>query len=192
MSLLPAAIRITDRRGMRRPDGLEWTLRVNHSDLTSSHNYRWPFPGNWAEVIPGQREFTTNDPCPAFPGDGLCLARTWNGAASGQISAAEAILLVGWHPDDVLCDSPEKLRVRRAFVADVLTLRALLAERQADEPLNLQRADLYGADLRDVNLRCANLRCANLRCANLRRADLGGADLYGAYLGDAIGARTDA
>jgi hypothetical protein len=200
MSLLPAALRIAERRGMHMPDGLEWSLRVCRADFTNTRNFRWPFPGNWAEAGPAGRDFTTDDPCPQFSGDGLCIARTWRGAASGSL-CAEVVLLVGWAPNYVLHDSAEKLRVRRAYVADVTTVAALLAERKEDERANLSGANLSGADLGRVDLsrvslsgaclRRVDLSGANLSGANLSRADLGGAYLSGVDLSGACLSRVD-
>jgi hypothetical protein len=175
--------------------GMKLAWRVVNPDFTSRNGYRWAFPGNWAEPNRTDRPMTTGDACPTFDGDGLCLAKTFAGAASGGIVASTA-LVVGYMPDDVLGQDDEKLRVRRAFVIEVLDMQRLLRDgagasanlRLADlysanlRSANLRSADLYSADLRSANLRSANLRSANLRSANLRSADLYSADLGSANL----------
>jgi hypothetical protein len=184
ISLLPAALRIAERNGAKLPDGLTWGLRSVHPDFTSSRGFRWPFPGKWAAA---SGPFTkSSDPCPSSPGDGLCAGLSWDGIASGGISA-NVVLLVGWRASSVLGESEDKIRAKRVYVAEIITVAALLAERSNDEALdlrgaNLRGANLRGADLYGANLRGANLRGADLYGANLRGADLRGADLYGANL----------
>ena len=168
--------------------------RSCHPDLRSSYGYRWPWPGNEATApLPDDREFTRGDPCPRFIGDGLCLAKTWRGAASGSIPAITC-LLVEFDPGDVLGEDDDKVRVSRCRVVDVFDGPALIRDgwcRRADlghanlRHANLRGADLGHADLRGANLGDANLRGADLRGANLRGANLGGANLGGADLGDA-------
>ena len=128
--------------------------RSVHPDLRSSHGFRWPWPGNEAVApLPDGAEFTRGDPCPEFPGDGLCLAKTWRGAASGGIPAITC-LLVEFDEGDVLGEDDDKLRVSRCRVIDVFDGPALIR-------------DGWGAG---VNLWGANLAGANLRGANLRGA----------------------
>ena len=163
--------------------------RACHPDLRSSYGYRWPWPGNEATApLPDDREFTRGDPCPRFIGDGLCLAKTWRGAASGSIPAITC-LLVEFDPGDVLGEDDDKVRVSRCRVVDVFDGPALIRDgwcRRADlGHANLRHANLRDADLRGADLGHANLRHANLRGANLRVADLGDADLRDANLGDA-------
>ena len=168
--------------------------RACHPDLRSSHGYRWPWPGNEATApLPDDREFTRGDPCPRFIGDGLCLAKTWRGAASGSIPAITC-LLVEFDPGDVLGEDDDKVRVSRCRVVDVFDGPALIRDgwcRRADlghanlRHANLRDADLRVADLRGADLGGANLGGADLGVADLRGADLGGANLRGADLGDA-------
>ena len=173
MTLLPAALRIAERRGMKLPAGeLEYGLRQGRSNFVSSHDFRWPFPGRWAKA---SGPFTTSaDPCPAHEGDGLCVGQSWSGMASGG-APADVVLLVAWRHADVLARSSEKIRVKRAFVVDAFTVFELLDERKSDELANLYGANLYGADLYGADLRGANLYGANLRGANLYGANLRGA-----------------
>ena len=136
--------------------------RAVHPDLRSSHGYRWPWPGNEATApLPDGREFTRGDPCPQFVGDGLCLAKTWRGAASGSIPAITC-LLVEFDQADVLGEDDDKIRVSRCRVVDVF-----------DGPALIRDGWCRGADLRGANLWGANLWGANLWGADLRYADLG-------------------
>ena len=163
--------------------------RAVHPDLRSSHGYRWPWPGNEAiaPLLDGA-EFTRGEPCPQFIGDGLCLAKTWRGAASGSIPAITC-LLVEFDQADVLGEDDDKIRVSRCRVVDLFDAPALIRDgwcRGADlRGANLRGADLGGADLRSADLGYADLRGANLCGANLWGADLRYADLGYADLGDA-------
>jgi len=167
--------------------------RAVHPDFRSSNGFRWPFPGNDAVADPGDRKFTTGDPCPRFPGDGLCLAKTWAGAASGRIPAITC-LEVTYDPADVLGEDEHKIRVSRCHVVDVFDAPALIRDgwmARADlSRADLSRAFLYGADLYGADLSGADLYGADLSGADLYGADLSGADLsranlYGAFLSGA-------
>ena len=125
--------------------------------------FRWPWPGGWAEAPDDGRDLTTNHPdkaCPSETLGGLCLAKTWKGARSGGVPAHVG-LVVAYRPEDVLGEDADKLRVRRCFVLDVV---------------DLYRANLSRANLSRANLSRANLSGANLSRANLSRANLSGAD----------------
>ena len=179
IALLDVAEEIADDGGMDKPAGLHWGLRANHADLRSRDGYRWPWPGQWTPDCDNIDEANT-DGCPTWPGDGVCVALSWDGMAQGGIPA-RTLLLVGWHPDDVLGGDASKLRVRKAFVRDVIDLRRLVdAAKERIRGAYLGGADLRGADLRGANLWSADLGGADLRGANLRGADLGGAYLGGA------------
>ena len=161
-------------------------FRAVHGDFTSSHGYRWPYPGQTAHApLPEGREFSRGDPCPQFDGDGLCVAMTWRGAASGGISAATC-LIVEWDDEHVLGSDENKVRVSQCRVVEVLDV-PLLARAGYLQDADLRGAFLGHAILRDANLQDANLRDANLRDVNLQDADLRdaylwGVDLRGAYL----------
>ena len=180
--------------------------RAVHPDLRSSRGFRWPFPGNEAVApLPDGREFTRGNPCPRFVGDGLCLAKTWGGAASGSIPAITC-LLVEFDEGDVLGEDDDKIRVSRCRVVDLFDAPALIRDgwcagadltgadlTGADlYEADLTRADLTGADLTGADLYGADLTRADLTGADLTRADLGGADLGGAYLGGAYLGRAKA
>ena len=169
------------------PEGMCEGWKIVRPDFTTRNGYRWPFPGKWAECPPGTK-FTTIDSCPTFEGDGLCVAKTWRGAASGGYPAVTALLLA-YHQADVLGEDPNKLRVKRALVVDVYDPQALIRDGWCTGAnlarANLARANLAGANLAGANLAWANLAGANLAGANLAGAYLAGADLAGADLAGA-------
>jgi hypothetical protein len=177
-----------DKYGEKYPDML-FAWRVVHADFTSSHGFRWPFPGRWAKATPPVRgKFSTGEACPTFKGDGLCLAKTWAGAASGGIPA-HSPLVCGYLPSDLLGEDAYKLRVKRALVVEVVDAYRLVRTAGGADlgGADLRGADLVGAylggaDLGGANLRGAYLGGANLGGADLRGANLVGADLVGAYL----------
>ena len=194
--------------GRTLPEGTDqWAMRSVHLDLTSSRGYRWPFPGQWAEA-PGPIIEANTDPCPRRQGDGVCVALTPRGMATGGVPAL-AVLLCAVANADVLGQDSDKLRVRRALVVELIDLpkvarRANLSRANLSganlsranlSGANLSRADLYGADLYGADLSRAdlygaNLYGANLSRANLSRANLSGANLSRANLRDATGATT--
>ena len=173
---------ITDGRHL--PDGCDrWAIKSTRPDLTTYGGYRWPYPGRWAEATDPDPAHT--GACPSRPGDGLCVAWTWAGMASGGIPA-RTLLLVAYAAGDVLGSGAGKARVRRVHVVDMVDGEALL--RRAGRGADLGGADLSGAYLSGANLGraylgWADLRGADLSGANLRGADLSGADLRGADLG---------
>ena len=158
--------------------------RAVHPDLRSSRGFRWPWPGNEAIApLTDGGKFTRGNACPEFIGDGLCLAKTWRGAASGGIPAVTC-LLVSYDPSDVLGEDDDKLRVSRCRVEDVFDAPALIRDGWC-QGANLLGANLRGANLLGADLLGANLLGADLRGADLRGADLRGANLLGANLLDA-------
>lgn len=162
--------------GRELPEGCtHWGIRSVHPDLRSSNGFRWPFPGTWTEA-PGPINTANTNGYPSDIGDGICLAHTWRGMASGDIPAL-TLLLCAYNESDTLgrAKSEQKIRVQRAYVVDVIDGQRLLKEWGAS-------ADLYGANLTGANLRGADLRYANLYGADLRGADLYGANLYSANL----------
>ena len=161
----------------RIPRNMVLGYRACHRDLRSRNGFRWGFPGQWTEA---QGPLLKHDnACPAAPGDGICIARTMSGAASGGIPCG-TYLLVAYTPADVLGEDSNKVRVKRALTLDVFTYIAF-----AGPGANLYGADLSGANLSRADLSRANLYGADLSGANLSRADLSGANLYGADLSGA-------
>ena len=155
--------------GIKAPEGYELAWKVVRPDGRTYNDFRWPFHG--AVVCDPERIVRGNrGPCPVRNGDGLCLAKTWDGAASGGVPAFTG-LAVAYDRGDVLGESEDKLRVSQCQVLAVLDLQRLIRE-----------TNLYGANLRGANLDGANLRGANLYGADLVGADLVGADLRETYL----------
>ena len=152
--------------------------RAVHPDLRSRDGFRYPFPGQWADA--GGPILDHNDACPRQAGDGLCVAKTWRGAASGGIPAT-TVLLVAHDHADVYGEDDNKVRVGAMLVLDVIDVAAM-ARRGHLGCANLGSANLGSANLRGANLGSANLRGADLRGANLGSANLGSADLRGADL----------
>ncbi len=158
MAFVPAALRLAEARGMRVPEELDqFGLRSISPSFMSSRGFRWPFPGSWAETPEPKGGFSGGE-CPKSDGDGLCVGLTWQGMASGQRSC-DVVLLCGWRLVDELGSSADKIRSRRVYVIDVLTVGDLVRE--------FRKADLGGANLCEANLRGATLYGANLCDANL-------------------------
>ncbi len=134
-------------------------FRAVHPDFRSSCGFVWPFPGGEA-VAAGP--FTDHEGgCPQSAGDGICLAHTWAGVASGGIPAF-TVLVCEYDAADLLgfeggtVEVPEKVRVKRARVLRAVDFPATLrGDVRRDDALpyaDLSRADLYGADLTGANL----------------------------------------
>jgi len=161
------------------PEGCDaWAIRTVRADLTSSRGYRWPWPGQWADA-PGPIIEANTDPCPSEIGDGICVAVDYAGMASGGVPA-RTLLLCAYATSDVLGTDGHKLRLRRAFVVEVLDGEAIA--RRDLTGADLTRANLTGADLTGADLTRANLTDADLTDANLARANLADAYLTRAYL----------
>lgn len=173
--------------GRELPAGFDtWGIKSTNPDLTTRGGFRWPFPGNIAEAP--DFDFGNLEACPAFPGDGLCVARSWVGMASGGFPAV-TLLLVAYRSDRAR-GTEDKVRTDRVAVADLVDGARLVREHGSRADLcwanlsgaNLSRASLSGADLSEANLSGADLSRAHLSGANLFGANLRGANLYGAYL----------
>lgn len=168
--------------GRELPDGFDaWGIKSTNPDLTTRGGFRWPFPGNVAEAP--DFDFGNTDACPAFPGDGLCVARSWAGMASGGFPAV-TLLLVAYRSDRAR-GSADKVRTDRVAVVGLVDGARLVREHGSGADLcwaNLSGADLRGANLFRADLCRANLSRANLPGANLHGACLSGANLSGANL----------
>ncbi|MGB8019632.1 MAG: pentapeptide repeat-containing protein, partial [Candidatus Nanopelagicales bacterium] len=154
---------LVEHVGQPLPEGCDsWSMR----------SVRWPWPGQWAEA-PGPI-LDHRGSCPRAVGDGLCVATTAEGMASGGIPAV-TVLLTAHHSCDVIGDyTSGKLRTKRIHVVDVIDLPGLVREGL------MIGADLHGADLHGADLHGADLHGADLAGADLAGADLHGADLRGA------------
>ena len=162
---------IVERTKATLPEGFDsWGIKSTRPDLTTLNGYQWPFPGGIAECDPKKIDAESASACPRHEGDGLCVATSWRGMASGGLPA-RTLLLVAYGADEVLGrdDTEGKLRCPRVAVVALADGERLLREAGSG-------ADLRGADLSGANLRGADLSGANLRGANLSRADLRGAE----------------
>src|SRR5271166_6343008 len=157
---------------MKKRDARLWAWKAVDVDFTTRDGFQWPFPGN--EVRSDDAIMVDNHtPCPEQTGDGLCLAKTFAGAAA-RGKSTHTVLVCSYLARDVLGQDDNKLRVRCCTVVLLWDAHKVL---QRGSGANLSRADLRGAYLSG-----AYLRCADLSCADLRGADMRGAYLSGAYL----------
>ena len=170
-------------------DTTRYGFRAVHPNFRSRNNYVWPFPGQTAHAA-GPFDADNKGGCPRYDGDGICLATTARGAASGGIPLI-TVLVCSYGVADVLGSEAggSKVRVRKAEVLSVHDFPATLSPgSEAIGSPHLPRkeclsgAGLSGAGLFGADLSGANLRGADLRGADLSYADLSYADLYGAYL----------
>ena len=136
--------------GFEAPEGMILGWKVVRPDGRSYGDYQWPLISTDVDAHPGGREFIPGDPCPSFPGDGLCIATSWAGARSGGIAAGTGLALA-YRESDRLGSDDTKVRVKGCRVLGVLDLQRLLKEGHG-----------YGADLTRANLSRANLSGADL------------------------------
>ena len=181
---------IVEREQAVLPDGYDsWGIKSVRPDLRTRGGYQWPYPGGIAEAPADRIVHTNTGTMPYREGDGLCVALSWDGMASGGIPA-RTLLLVAYPSSEMLGRSEDKLRCRRVAVVAVVDGERLLREVGCGANLSgvdlhgadLHGADLHGANLSGVDLRGANLSGVDLRWADLRHANLGGANLGGANL----------
>ena len=141
--LLPV---IVEREGATLPEGFDtWGIKSVRPDLRTRGGYQWPFPGSVA--VAHDVDGSNTGACPSREGDGLCVASTWRGMASGGIPAL-TLLLVAYSSADVLgCDElAGKTRHRAVAVVALVDGEWLL--RDVGGCANLRGANLGGADLR--------------------------------------------
>ena len=146
---------IVERTKATLPEGFDsWGIKSIPPDLTTRNGYQWPFPGGIAECDPKKIDADSASACPRHEGDGLCVATSWRGMASGGFPA-RTLLLVAYGADEVLGrdDTEGKLRCPRVAVVALADGERLLREAGSG-------ADLSGANLSGANLRGANLRGA--------------------------------
>ena len=122
---------------------------------------------------------TNTGNCPSRPGDGLCVATTWAGMASGKIPA-RTLLLVATQSGDVLGSKNEKSRHREVAVVALVDGERLL--REDGDGANLSGANLSGANLSRANLSGANLSDGHYCSSTLTQADRGALTARGAIL----------
>ena len=165
---------------MKTTPETRWAWKAVRTTLTTRNGFAWAIRGSVRSSGP----WTTGGECPSAEGDGLSLAKTPAGAASGGYNPLHSVvLLVSFEPRDVLGEGRDKVRVKRCWTHGVLDARSSLLHPGAD----LSWANLSGADLSR-----ADLSGADLSRADLSRANLSGADLSWAYLSGAIGYKESA
>ena len=164
------------------PEGFDsWGIKSVRPDLKTTHGFSWALPGG-LNLSNDALNRKNTDACPNEPGDGLCVATTWRGMASGGIPA-RTLLLVAYREADVVGrDTPQgKLRIG-GVVASVALVDGERLVREHGRGADLQGADLQGADLRGADLQGADLSDADLWDADLQHANLQDANLRGAKL----------
>jgi hypothetical protein len=169
--------------GRRLPKGCDtWGFKSVRPDGRTRGDFTWPLTAKWVEATGPFHSHT--GACPRAEGDGLCVATTYAGMASGGIPA-RTMLLTAHSSSDVLGSEPSsgKLRVRRVRIVAVLDGERVL--REHGSRADLSRANLSGAYLSGAYLSGADLSRAYLSRAYLSRADLSRANLSGAYLSGA-------
>ena len=197
VNLIPVTV---DREQATMPAWCDsWGIKSVRPDLRTYGGYQWPWPGQTAACDPNALVPANRDACPSQEGDGLCVATSWRGMASGGIPAS-TMLLVAYASSEALGGDTKNGKLRLPRVAVVAVVDGLRLLRESGAGANLRGADLTcanltcaylsganlsGADLSDANLRGANLSGADLFGANLRGADLRGANLRGANLSGA-------
>ena len=175
--LLPVIVETT---GAVMPKGFDsWGLKSVRPDLMTTRGFQWALPGGLNLSNYAFNPENTS-PRPNEQGDGLCVATTWLGMATGGIPAL-TLLLVAYRAADVAGRDLNKLRVK-GVVASVALVDGARLVREHGREANLRGADLGGMNLRDARLRGADLRDADLQGAFLFGADLQDADLRGAFL----------
>ena len=185
VNLIPVTV---DREQATMPAWCDsWGIKSVRPDLRTYGGYQWPWPGQTAACDPNALVPANRDARPSQEGDGLCVATSWRGMASGGIPAS-TMLLVAYASSEALGGDTENGKLRLPRVAVVAVVDGLRLLREFGAGANLSGANLRGANLTRADLRDANLRGANLRRANLRDANLTRADLFGANLTDALGA----
>lgn len=151
---------ITSDPSVSMPEGFDtWGVKSVHPDLITTRGFQWALPGGVNvsndALIPGN-----TSACPNKPGDGLCVATTWQGMASGGIPA-RTLLLVAYRKSDIVGrdEASGKLRIGGP-VASVKLVDGCRLIRERGAGMSLEAADLRHANLEGANLEAANLRAA--------------------------------
>ena len=154
VNLIPV---IVDREQATMPEWCDsWGIKSVRPDLRTYGGYQWPWPGQTAVCDPNALMPTNRDACPSQEGDGLCVATSWRGMASGDIPAS-TLLLVAYASGEVLGGNPEKGKLRLPRVAVVAVVDGLRLLRESGAAAYLSRANLSGANLTRADLYAANL-----------------------------------
>lgn len=101
---------VIDQEGVALPDGCDtWAIKSVRPDLRTRNGFRWAYPGGTSRSDYAADRDNTNA-CPSHTGDGLCVAFTWTGMASGGIPA-RTLLLVAYPSANSLGHDSDKARV---------------------------------------------------------------------------------
>ena len=142
VNLIPV---IVDREHASMPEWCDsWGIKSVRPDLRTYGGYQWPWPGQIAVCDPNALVPANRAACPSQEGDGLCVATSWRGMASGGIPAS-TMLLVAYASSEVLGGDPEKGKLRLPRVAVVAVVDGLRLLRESGAG-----AYLPGAYLREV------------------------------------------
>ena len=129
--------------GHTLPEGYDsWGIKSIGFDGRTKHGFEWPEPGRETERY--ELDPDNGGSCPSREGDGLCVATTYRGMASGG-HRAFCVLLVAYRSAEAKGDEAGKLRVPQVYV-----VARFDGEQQA-------RTNYRGADLRGAYLRGAYL-----------------------------------
>ena len=141
--------------GLTLPEGYDsWGVKSVGFDGRTKSGFEWPEPGQET----GRYELLDHDSsCPRMKGDGLCVATTWAGMASGGYRAF-CLLVVAYRSSEARSDEPGKLRVPQVAVVARVDGEGFVGAQCRGA--NLRYANLQGADLQGADLRYANLRYA--------------------------------
>lgn len=127
VNLIPVTV---DREQATMPAWCDsWGIKSVRPDLRTYGGYQWPWPGQTAACDPNALVPANRDACPSQEGDGLCVATSWRGMASGGIPAS-TMLLVAYASSEALGGDTEngKLRLPRVAVVAVVDGLRLLRE----------------------------------------------------------------
>ena len=137
--LLPVVV---ETSGAQMPDGFNlWGIKTTLPDLTTTHGFRWASPGGM-NVSNEHLERGNGGACPRVPGDGLCVATTWRGMASGGIPA-RTLLLVAYRAADAA--GMEENEVCPVFMAQTEQAEPVPDPEEADDWAWVTPEDLRSA-----------------------------------------------
>ena len=134
---------IVKREHATLPDWCDsWGIKTVQPDLRTYGGYQWPCPGQTAACDPARLVPENTGACPSHAGDGLCVATSWQGMASGGIPA-RTLLLVAYASAEVLGrdDAAGKLRLPRVAVVALVDGQRLLGEAGSGANLDGARHD---------------------------------------------------
>src|SRR3990167_2936934 len=127
--------------------------KVVNPDLTTKFGCQY-IPGQ--TLVANDIDLNNKTGCPKQEGDGFCIAKNWNGAASSGITASTVVLL-GYKEKHILGQDENKLRVKKVWVLGLWDIQKAIRT-GVFKGANLEGAYLYRANLNRANLNGANLK----------------------------------